>query len=173
MRTPSLSTVAGSMLLVALLSACGGSDEGAIVEDEDPSPSGRSATVAVSAADDAILNGVYSTTNIALNNVTKVNPIGGDPETCRFRFSGPQQAGTTRIMGGDIRYIPGANTVRTTFVAIDGIEFRLEGSTGASVDRANDEVDYTGAVLTSTQGTGRRITLTGSIPMLPNRPEGC
>jgi hypothetical protein len=159
--------------LSALLAACGGSDEGVIVDEEDPSASGLSATMTVTAAGTADLNGVYSSSNIALNNVTKVNPIGGDPETCRFRFSGLVQQGSTRQMDGDIRYIPGNAEVRTTFVSINTIEFRLQGSAGASVDRANNRIVYNGAVLSSTQGTGQTITLTGAIPMRGDRPEGC
>lgn len=163
-----------ALSLCALLAACGGGDEGVVVDEKDPSPSGEAATVTVLAATDADLNGIYSTSNINLNNVTKVNPIGGTPETCRFKFDGPEQAGgTDRVMGGDIRYIPGTENLHSTFIAINGIEFTLQGTLGGRVDRANDEIDFAGAVLTSTQGTGDEITLTGSIPMLPNRPEGC
>lgn len=160
-------------LSAALLSACGGSDEGAIVEDDDPEPSTIAASVTVTAAGDPALNGIYATDGIYLNNVTKVNPVGGDPETCRFKFTGPRNATTGRVMGGDIRYIPGTNSLHVTFIDINSVEFRLDGTTGASVDRANNEIDFTGAVLVSTQATGQSITLTGSIPMLPNRPEGC
>jgi hypothetical protein len=156
-----------------LLAACGGGDEGAIVTEKNTEPTGTSASVTVSAAGDPALNGLYTTNSIWLNNVTKVNPIGGDPETCRFRFSNLPQQGSTRMMDGDIRYIPGTNELRTTFVTIDTIEFRLQGTAGATVDRTNNRVVYTNAVLTSTQGTGRTITLTGAIPMLGNRPEGC
>jgi hypothetical protein len=162
-----------ALSLAVLLSACGGDDEGAVVDERDPSASGRTASVTVAAAGNAAFNGVYATTDLWLNNVTKVNPIGGDPETCRFRFDKLRQTGTTRNMNGDIRYIPGSTEVRTTFVAIDTVEFRLQGTTGASVDRANNRIVYTNAVLTSTQGTGQTITLSGAIPMLPNRPEGC
>lgn len=157
-----------------LLAACGGGDEGVIVEERDPSPSGLAGALTVSAATaDANLNGAYSSNNVALNNVTKVNPIGGEPETCRFRFSGLVQTPGGRLMDGDIRYIPGNPEVRTTFVSINTIEYRLQGSAGAAVDRANDRVVYTNAVLTSTQGSSNTITLNGFVPMLGNRPEGC
>ena len=162
-----------AVALAALLTACGGGDEGVIVDEDEPGPSGMAATMTVTAAGDTALNGVYSSSNVLTNTVTKVNPIGGDPETCRFRFSGLMQAGSTRQMDGDIRYIPGNPEVRTTFISISTVEFVLQGSVGASVDRANNRVNYSGAVLTSTQGTGRTITLTGSIPMRGNRPEGC
>jgi hypothetical protein len=156
-----------------LLAACGGGDEGIIVEEHDPSPSGMAASVTASAATDATLNGIYASSNINLNNVTKVNPIGGEPETCRFRFSGLQQAGSNRLMDGDVRYLPGTNALRTTVISIATIEFRLLGTTGATVDKANNQVTFAGAIFTSTTGSGATITLTGSIPMLPNRPEGC
>jgi hypothetical protein len=168
-----LRSILSVLSVSVLLAACGGGDEGAIVDESNPSPTALSASVTVAASTNAALNGVYSTNTVSLNNVTKVNPIGGDPETCRFRFSGLRQAGTTRTMDGDIRYIPGTNDTRTVFVSIDTIEYRLVGTVGASVDRANNRVNFTNAVLGSTQSTGATINLTGSIPMLGNRPEGC
>ena len=157
-----------ALAAAALLAACGGGGD-----DDDPFPTTRNGAVTVTSATDSQFNGVYASNTVSLNEVVKFNPIGGDPETCRFRFSGLQQAGANRLMDGDIRYIPGNNEVRTTFVSINGVEYRLQGTPGASVDRANDEIDYTGAVLTSTAGSGATITLTGSIPMLGGRPEGC
>lgn len=168
--------IASSVLtlsLVALLAGCGGSDEGIIVDDRDPTASGLSASLTVTSASNVALNGLYSTDNVFLNNVTKVNPIGGDPETCRFRFSNLQQQGSTRSLKGDVRYIPGTDDLRTTFIDIDTIGFVLEGTTGARVDRANNRVVFAGAVLTSTQGTGQTITLNGAVPMRGDRPEGC
>lgn len=155
-----------------LLAACGGGDEGIVVEQHDPSASGLSATLTVSAAGSPELNGVYTTTNLFLNNVTKVNPIG-EAETCRFRFSGLPQTGQNRLMDGDVRYIPGNPNLATTVISIATIEFRLVGSAGAAVDRANNRVNFTGAVFTSTQGTGQSLTLTGALPMRGDRPEGC
>ena len=165
---------ATALAFTALLSACGGGDEGIIVENKEPTPSGlaASATVAGASGTDSVLNGAYATSNVSLNNVTKVNPIG-EHETCRFRFSGLQQTGSTRLMDGDVRYLPGTNALDTTFVSIATIEFRLEGTTGATVDKVNNRVVFTNAVLTSTQGTGRTITLTATIPMRGDRPEGC
>jgi hypothetical protein len=160
---------------VLVLSACGGGgDDGGDFQNE-PRTSGQSASVTVAAAGDAVLNGIYSSTDVALNDVTKFNPIGGDPETCRSRFSGLQQVGSTRKMDGDIRYIPGSTVVRTTFVSIDTVEFRLQGETPTqTVDRANNRVTYTNAVLTSTNGNGRTLTLSGTIPIrAANKPEGC
>jgi hypothetical protein len=168
-----LRSVLSVLSVSVLLAACGGGDEGAVVDESNPSPTSLSASLTVAASTSPELNGVYSSNAVALNNVTKVNPIGGEPETCRFRFSGLRQAGTTRTMDGDIRYIPGTSDTRTVFVSIDTIEYRLVGTAGASVDRTNGRVNFTNAVLGATQSTGSTINLTGSIPMLGNRPEGC
>src|SRR4051812_45309056 len=80
-----------------LLAACGGGDEGVFVEDRDPRPSGRtaSATVSGGAGADAVLNGAYATSDVSLNNVTKVDPTD-DVETCRFRFANLPQVGSQR-----------------------------------------------------------------------------
>jgi hypothetical protein len=154
--------------VAAALSACGGSDD-----NDDPTPTAANASVLISAATDAVLNGTYSSNTVALNNVSKFNPIGGDPETCRFRFSGLQQQGSSRLMDGDIRYIPGTNELRTTFISMNGVEFRLSGTAQAAVDKINNEIDFTGATLTSTQNATGTVMLTGSIPMKGGRPEGC
>lgn len=160
---------------LALLSACGGGNGGGDFQN-DPRTSGAGASITVLAtAPDAALNGVYSSTDTLLTDVVKVNPIGGEPETCRSRFAGLVQSGSTRKMDGDIRYIPGTNLVRTTFVSIDTIEFRLQGETPTqTVDRAANRVTYNNAVLTSTNGNGRTITLNGALPIrAANKPEGC
>lgn len=157
--------------IAAALSACGGDDD--LFDDGDPTVTAIPAQILVTASTDLTLSGSYATQTIALNRVTKVNPIGGEPETCRFRFSGLKQGGSDRLMDGDIRYIPGTNELRVTFISIAGKEYRLQGTAGASVDKANNEIDYNTAVLTSTQGTGETVTLFGSIPMRTDRPEGC
>jgi hypothetical protein len=166
---------AATVLAALMLSACGGGDEGAIVIEEEPRASGlsASATVAGATGPDAAFNGAYATTDLRLNNVTKVNPIGGAPETCRFRFGGLGQVTGTGTMGGDIRYVPGTNNLQASFISINGVEFNLDGTTGGTVDRPGNRVVFTAAVLTSTQGSGRSITLNASIPMRDNRPEGC
>jgi hypothetical protein len=172
MTKTSLRAVAPLAALTLLLSACGGGDEGIFVDQKDPAATGLTASVSVTASANATLNGSYSSSNIFLNNVTKVNPIG-ESETCRFRFSSLVQQGGARTMDGDIRYLPGTNALQQTFVSINAIEFGMPGTTGAIVDKPNNRIVFNGAVLTSTQGTGQSITLTGSIPMLGNRPEGC
>jgi hypothetical protein len=168
-----LSSSVLALSTVALLSACGGG--GDVFFDNEPHSSGRSGSVTVTAAGDPNLNGVYSSSDVQLNDVVKFNPIGGDPETCRSRFSGLAQApGAQRLMDGDIRYLPGTTALQVTFVSINTIEFRLQGTQNATVDRANNVVTYAGAVLTSTQGSGQSITMTGTIPLrAENKPEGC
>lgn len=167
-----------ALLAAAFLAACGGGgdDQGFVTDDRDPTSSGRSAsaTVAGATSTDSAFNGGYATTDIFLNDVTKVNPVGGRPETCRFRFSQLTKTGGPQVMSGDIRYIPGNTNIDVVFISIDTVEFRIEGETPTvQVDRANNRVVFSGAVLTSTQNTGRSITLTSAIPMRPDRPEGC
>ena len=172
MTTLSFRAIAPVAALTLLLSACGGGDEGIFVDEKEPSATGLPATTTVTQAGSAALNGTYSSNNIFLNNVTKVRPIDAR-ETCRVKFSGLVQQGSDRVMSGDIRYIPGNNDLHTTFVSINTIEFRLEGTTGATVNRATNRVVYTNAILNSTQGTGLSITFSGTIPLLGDRPEGC
>jgi hypothetical protein len=174
-----LQSTLAALAVVTLLAACGGGDEGVVVEERDPTPTGLPASMTVSGATGAevLFNGTYSTTDVRLNNVTKVNPPGDDPETCRFEFEGLQQNGSTRQMVGDVRYLPGTNALQQSFVAIEGVNFGLEGTAGATVNRGtgtgSGNVTYTNAVFTSVQGTGRTITLSGSVPMRDDRPEGC
>jgi hypothetical protein len=171
MHKTSIRTFALVAVAAAVLSACGGDDDP--FESNDPTVTNQRAEVTVAGSVPA-LNGLYSTTTVSLNNVVKVNPVGGDPETCRTRFAGLLQFnGGNRLMDGDIRYIPGSNELRTTVISIAGAEYRMLGSAQASVDRANNEIDFNGASFTSTQGTGATLTLVGSIPMRTGRPEGC
>jgi hypothetical protein len=148
-----------------LLTACGGGSD-------DPEPTPIGATMTVSAATNATFNGVYSTSTVNLAAVEKLNPIGEEREVCTFRFSGLQRPGGS-MMSGDIRYIPGSPLVHVVFIAIGEIEFVSRDSTNVAVDRANNEVDFTGKVLTASTGVASTITLTGSMPMRGGRPEGC
>jgi hypothetical protein len=157
--------------LGALLSACGGG--GGDFKNE-PRASGRSGALTVSAAGDANLNGVYAGADVQLNDVEKFNPVGGEPETCRTHFAALVQTPGGRLMDGELRYLPGTSLLRSTFVAINTIEFKMDNSNGATVDRSNNVINFAGAVLTSTQGSGQSITLTGSVPIrAENKPEGC
>ena len=147
-----------------ILAACGGGSD-------DPDPTPISATLAVSNADNAMFNGIYTTTTVSLAEVVKVNPIGGEPEVCSFRFSGLRGPGGE--MNGDVRYIPGTNNLHVIFIAINSVEFVSRDTTNAAVDRPNNEVDLGGKVLNASTGVASSITVTGSIPMRGDRPEGC
>ena len=164
MKNPSplfLSLVAAA----ALLSACGGGNS------DDPLPVAMSASLGVSNATQAALNGTYASSNVSLTRVDLTQPVGS-ATVCTFKFSGLQQAGTTRLMSGDLRYLPFSGDLRTTFVTIDGVEWQLTGSSGAFVDRPNNRVTFNNTVLTGANGQNGTIALSGALPMLGNRPEG-
>jgi hypothetical protein len=157
--------LAPAIVLGLLLSGCGGGSG-------DPEPTPIGATLAVTGATNPSFNGVYSTRTLSLAAVEKINPIGSEPEVCSFKFSGLQST-SGAAMNGDIRYIPGTNALRVIFVAINGIEFVSRDTTNAAVDRPNNEIDLTAKVLTASTGVASTLTVTGSVPMRPNRPEGC
>lgn len=148
-----------------VLSACGGGSG-------DPEPTPATATLVVSAATNPVFNGTFTSTAVNLSEVEKRNPVGSEPEVCSFRFSGLQRAGGGG-MDGDIRYLPGTNTVHVVFVSINGVEFNTRERTNATVDRANHRVDFAGKVLTASAGVASTITLSGAVPIRANRPEGC
>src|SRR5687768_6658756 len=104
-----------SALVGVFLTACGGGSD-------DPEPTPIAATLNVSNATSTNLNGAYNSNAVALSEVSKVNPIGGEPEVCSFRFSG-LQGPNGGMMDGDIRYIPGTTQLRVIFVSINGLEF--------------------------------------------------
>lgn len=144
--------------------ACGGGSD-------DPEPTPIPATLTVSNSTNTVFNGTYTTATASIAEVTKVNPIGGEPEVCSFRFSGLRGPGGE--MTGDVRYLPGTNALRVIFVSINGVEFVSRDTTNAAVDRPNNEVDLTTKTLTASSGVASTLRLNGSIPMRPSRPEGC
>jgi hypothetical protein len=157
--------------LALVLTACGGGGD----FENEPRGSTRPASATVAGSTDTSLNGAYTTNDVFLNDVVKVNPIGGDPETCRIRFANlPKTGSPLVVMDGDIRYIPGTTETRVTVVSIATNEFRLVGTTGTLVNRTANTITYTNAVLESTTVAGRTITLSGTIPIrAENKPEGC
>ncbi len=154
-----------AVALGLILAGCGGGSD-------DPEPTPISATLTVTSATNASLNGVYTTDRVSLAAVEKINPVGGEPEVCSFRFS-DLRSPSGAMMDGDIRYLPGTNALRVIFVSINGLEFVSRDTTNAAVDRNNNEIDLTGKVLTASTGVASNITVTGSMPMRGNRPEGC
>lgn len=165
MNTFSRTRLLPAVALGLILAGCGGGSD-------DPEPTPISATLTVTAATNASLNGVYTTDRVSLAAVEKLNPVGGEPEVCSFRFSDLRSA-SGAMMDGDIRYLPGTNALRVIFVSINAVEFVSRDTTNAAVDRANNEIDLTGKVLTASTGVASTITVTGSMPMRGNRPEGC
>lgn len=163
MLRPSLKALA-TLSSLAVLAACGGGSDA-------PEPTPVPATLAVTNSTNAVFNGVYATPTASLAEVVKVNPIGGEPEVCSFRFSGLRGPGGE--MSGDVRYIPGTNSLRVIFISIGGVEFVSRDTTNAAVDRPNNEVDLNAKTLAASTGVASSITVTGSIPMRGNRPEGC
>lgn len=165
MNTFSRTRLLPAVALGLILAGCGGGSD-------DPEPTPISATLTVTAATNASLNGVYTTDRVSLAAVEKLNPVGGEPEVCSFRFSDLRST-SGAMMDGDIRYLPGTNALRVIFVSINAVEFVSRDTTNAAVDRANNEIDLTGKVLTASTGVASTITVTGSMPMRGNRPEGC
>jgi hypothetical protein len=176
-----------SLLLPAavagLLAACGGGVSlsiGVFDDDFDDSPdfrltsSGRSGALNVAAATDARLNGSYAHSDVLLSEVLRFSPTSRNPETCRFQFDGLVQATGGRILGGEIRYLPGTSELRTAFILIDDFEFRQDGSTGVVVDRGANVVTFNGAVLASRHTSGQQLTLTGTVPIrAEGKPADC
>jgi hypothetical protein len=172
-------TAALTLSLAVLLAACGGAfgieDPD---EDKEPEPSGRTATVTVSAATDTAVNGTYSSNDVGLSEVERTDESNAESEVCVSHFDNLRRTGSTAEMTGTITYAPTTATrtaaeLRSTVIRIAGVEYRLEGATGAGPDLSNHQVLYASAVLRTTSGTARSITLTGPIPLRAPRPSGC
>ena len=161
-----------------LLAACGGGLSVAVgdFDDDHPffgdaaRPSGRSATLTVSAATDVAVDGVYRATDLRL---TPVRRTATQPARCMFAFQHLLQdaAAGGRSMRGDLRYAADTGEVLVTSVLIEGFEYRADG--GAVLDRARNEVRYANVPFRSTRDPDRSLALSGSIPMVPDRPAGC
>ena len=175
---PLLSTV----LAAGLLSACGGGISIGFSDDDDDGVffndgaflSGRSASMTVHAASDAGVVGTYATDNARLTRVFRFSARGSTPETCRFQFEDLREPRARLAMSGEIQYLPGTDTVHASFLVIDFREYRLSGSPTVTLDRANNAIVFDQAVLASTGGTTREITVSGTIPMRNDtKPVGC
>jgi hypothetical protein len=175
---PLLSTV----LAAGLLSACGGGisidisddDHDGVFFDDGAFPSGRPASMTVQAASDAGVVGTYSTDDARLTRVFRFSARGGTPETCRFQFEGLREPRTRLGMSGEIQYLPGTDTVHASFLVVDFREYRVAGSPAVTLDRANNAIVFTDAVLATTAGAIREITVSGTIPMRNEaKPVGC
>ena len=75
---------------------------------------------------------------------------------------------------GDIRYRPNEGVVYEAFLTFLGREFRADdGWSDVSVVRDTDRIRMLNKTLVATDGSGARVTVSGVIPMRPNRPSGC
>lgn len=163
--------------LVLALAACGGGISVSLGDDDedflaDPRPSGRPASVQVTAASDASLEGTYAAADLWVGSVLRFSEAG--PDSCEFSFQGLQRQspGGGRLMRGTVRYEAGSGEVLATVIFIGEVRYRAEG--GAVLDRGANAVDYPGVVFRTGGGIGDRLTLSGSIPMRnEGKPHGC
>jgi hypothetical protein len=162
--------------LVLLLAGCGGGWKIDVDgdDDADPAPSGLSATLEVSAASDALLNGSYTTGDLDLGEVERSNEADAAARVCRFRFDGLRQG--SRRLAGTVTYAPviatrAAHEMRSNVVTIGSTDFTLQGGVGVAPVMASNKVLYANAVLTSAGGA--TITLSGELPVRSGRPTGC
>lgn len=72
---------------------------------------------------------------------------------------------------GDVRYRPDATTVYQAYLTFNGKEYGALDWSDVSVVRGSDRIRLTGKVVEASDGD--RITVSGIIPMRPNRPSGC
>ncbi|MDE2607888.1 MAG: hypothetical protein KGL68_18420 [Burkholderiales bacterium] len=168
-----------ALLAAGCVSACGGGISIAFFSigggtDLSLHPSGLPSSLTVGEADDPQVNGTYGSGDTLLSDVVLSASGGGDPGTCIFRFSGLQQASGPRGLEGEIRYVAGSAVLGTTFIAIDGLRYQVDGGSLAVVDLAHDQVRYAGLVLPGIAPTPGHITLSGTVPMRDAaRPVGC
>lgn len=168
-----------ALLGAGCVSACGGGVSFVFFSyggggDLSLHPSGLPSSLAVGEADDSQVDGSYTSGDTLLSDVILDASGGGDPGTCIFRFSGLQQAGGPRDLEGEIRYLAGSAILSTTFIAIDGLRYQVDGGSLAVVDLAHDQVRYGALVLPGLGTTPGHITLSGTVPMRDAaRPVGC
>lgn len=175
MTLPARGLMCAAALLLAL-AACGGGLSVSIGDDDDafaePRSSGRPASVQVTAASDARLEGTYASADLWVGSVLRFSEAG--PDFCEFRFDGlqAQTPAGARVMRGNVRYQAGTGEVLGTVIFVGGVRYRAEG--GAVLDRAANAIDYAGATFRAGGSAGAELTLSGTIPMRnEGKPHGC
>lgn len=163
-----LKTFALCAAAACVLAACGGGD--------DPDPTNRVATLTVSNATTASLNGIYSGT-LSLSDVQTIARVGAT-DACEFTFDNLKKStDSTVTVQGRIRYIKDSNTLNEYSVTITGNgaapAFARADGVGTSVDRANNQIVFAGSVASSTDTSSSTVTLTGNVPLQFSRPSGC
>ncbi len=159
MKTLSL---VSSALLVSLLAACGGGGD-------DPDPTSYNSAFTITSATDSTLNGVYGSANTPLSGVNKLERIGAT-DSCSFAFENIPRLGGGAIAEGSVEYLVNTDSVRRLVLKLAGGTYETTVVGSSSVSRANNNVTFTGSVLSAGTPT---VTITGTIPMRTDRPSGC
>lgn len=156
--------LAAAAVALAVLAACGGGDD-------NPAPTDQDAILTLSSATDRNIEGVYGTSNISLSEVVKTEREGTDD--CSYVFSDVRRAFDASVtMGGRVEYQDGSTAVQNFRITIGSANYSTANTENTSVDRDNNRVRVTNKQLTEEGGT-RVVTVSGIVPMLPNRPGGC
>lgn len=175
MQYPMVRTFLAPLAAATLLAACGG---GVVFIDddffEDSFSSGRTGTVDVVSPQDTRFSGTYSTNDVLLTRTYRFAPAGAIPPTCRFRFADLKMAGRNAYLNGEIRYRVNSTEVVTSFLAINGLQYRLDDSTALVVNKDLHRIRFQNATLANARNPTETITVTGFVPYrTENLPRGC
>ncbi|CAN5558683.1 hypothetical protein BH11PSE7_BH11PSE7_12420 [soil metagenome] len=161
----SFKTLALCGAVATMLAACGGGDS--------PTTTDLSSLITVSAASDATFNGAYGTTTTGLSDVQTIHRVGAT-DACEFTFDALVKTGNTTVsMNGTVDYTKDATTLSGLGININGVTYSTANGANTSVDRAANQIRFTGRALDSDAADTNTLVLTGSVPMRGNRPGGC
>lgn len=176
MPYPMVRTFLAPLAAATVLAACGGGAV-VIIDDEffeNSYSSGRVGTVDVVSPQDTRFSGTYATNDVLLTRTYRFAPAGTVPATCRFRFADLKQDGRNAFLNGEIRYRVNSTEVVTSFLAINGLEYRLDDSPAVVVNKTAHRIRFTAATLANARNPTETITVTGSVPYrAENLPAGC
>lgn len=174
MQYPMVRSFLAPLAAAALLSACGGGIT--IIDDgdfENPFSSGRTGSMAVSSPQDTRFSGVYASDDVLLTEVVRVPAAGDRPEVCAFRFA-DLRLGNFAVLDGTIRYKPDSTEVVSSFIAINGLQYRLDNSAAVTVRHDTLRIRFDSATLAVPASPTETITVTGFVPIrAQNLPAGC
>jgi hypothetical protein len=175
MQYPMVRTFLAPLAAATLLVACGG---GVVFVDddffEDPFASGRTATLDVVSPQDTRFSGTYTTDDTSLTRTRRFAPVGTLPATCRFLFAGLKLEGRNAFLDGEVRYRVNSTEVVTTFMAINGLQYRLDDSAAVVVNKDTDRIRFQNATLANARNPAETITVTGFVPYRQQDiPAGC
>lgn len=162
---------AASVLLVA----CGGGDG----PDEDLVTVTDPGVLTVTRSTIPELDGAYGSGPLAVSEVGKLTlagkdaPANGDTELCAFSFDGAVKDTSPAVAFGYMGYLPSSTTLYRLVVNVDGHEYASDNPTDTFVVRNLDHVRIDRQTLLAADGSGATIRVSGTVPMLPNRPIGC